>query len=200
MEKLGAVILAAGLSSRMNRFKPLLPVDGQSMIERVVSMMKSAGAEPVVVVTGHRAEDIRAHLKDAGVVFVHNERYSETQMLDSLLLGLQVLEGKCGRVLISPSDVPLVQQATVERVLSEKGAFVRPLHLGEPGHPVALDMSLFPMLRQYRGEGGLRRAIESSGIDFAEFETDDRGVVMDNDTEEDYRALLDYYEAKTKKT
>ena len=58
MEKLAGIILAAGLSSRMGAFKPLLEIDGVSMVRRVVQLMQVAGAHPVVVVTGHRRREL----------------------------------------------------------------------------------------------------------------------------------------------
>ena len=54
MGQLAAVVLAAGVSSRMGRFKPMLPVDGRTMAQRVVDSMLTAGAYPVVVVTGYQ--------------------------------------------------------------------------------------------------------------------------------------------------
>ena len=54
MAELAGLILAAGTSSRMGAFKPMLQVDGQTMIRRVADMMRRAGAGPVAVVTGYR--------------------------------------------------------------------------------------------------------------------------------------------------
>lgn len=62
MAELAGLILAAGTSSRMGAFKPMLQVDGQTMIRRVADMMRRAGAGPVVVVTGYRGEQLERHL------------------------------------------------------------------------------------------------------------------------------------------
>ena len=154
MERLGAVILAAGLSSRMGEFKPLLPIGGVSMIRRVVDLMRSAGAETVVV-TGYRHEALEAHLVGCGIRFVHNPDYRHTQMLDSLRLGLGALPAGCGRFLLSPADVPLVRPRTVRALLALDAPFVRPLYRGEPGHPVVFRAGLLPLIRSYSGSGGL---------------------------------------------
>lgn len=190
MRRLGAVILAAGISSRMNAFKPLLPVDGSTMIARVVAMMQKAGADPIVVVAGYKGAVLEKHLSQHNVVFVHNKRYWDTQMLDSLLLGLKALEGCCKAALISPADVPLVSPETVADILKTDGQFVRPTYNGEPGHPVLLNMELIPVLAQYEGEGGLRGAVEAGNVILRELEVSDKGVVMDSDTEESYTQLL----------
>lgn len=176
MERLGAVILAAGLSSRMGEFKPLLPIGGVSMIRRVVDLMRGAGAETVVV-TGYRHEALEAHL------------------VGSLRLGLGALSAGCGRFLLSPADVPLVRPRTVRALLALDAPFVRPLYRGEPGHPVVFRAGLLPLIRSYSGSGGLGGLVETCGVPVRELEVDDLGVCMDGDTREQYNALLRAYQA-----
>ena len=189
MSKLGGVILAAGMSSRMKQFKPLMEVDGKSMIRHVVDLMHGAGAETVVVVTGHNRELIEAHLQDAGVLFAFNPDYAHTQQLESLRIGLAVLSGRADRILISPADVPLVSPETVQALLALKGDFVRPMYHGEAGHPVVLDAALIPMLMTYSGPGGLRGAVENSPCTLTELNVTDQATVLDNDTPEDFERL-----------
>ena len=78
--KIGAVVAAAGLSSRMGDFKPLLPLDGDTVIGRCLSNLRGAGATDIVVVTGHRAGELARLLEDSGVTLVRNAAYAETQM------------------------------------------------------------------------------------------------------------------------
>ena len=189
MSKLGGVILAAGMSSRMKQFKPLMQVDGKSMIRHVVDLMHGVGAETVVVVTGHNRELIETHLKDAGVLFAFNPDYAHTQQLESLRIGLAALSGRADRILISPADVPLVSPETVQALLALKGDFVRPMYHGEAGHPVVLDAALIPMLMTYSGPGGLRGAVENSPCTLTELNVTDQATVLDNDTPEDFERL-----------
>ena len=189
MSKLGGVILAAGMSSRMKQFKPLMQVDGKSMIRHVVDLMHGAGAETVVVVTGHNRELIETHLQDAGVLFAFNPDYAHTQQLESLRIGLSALSGRADRILISPADVPLVSPETVQALLALKGDFVRPMYHGEAGHPVVLDAALIPMLMAYSGPGGLRGAVENSPCTLTELNVTDQATVLDNDTPEDFERL-----------
>lgn len=197
MSELAGLILAAGVSSRMGAFKPMLTVDGQTMIRRVVEMMRRAGADPVVAVTGYRGELLEEHLADTGVRFVRNERYFETQMLDSLLLGLEQLPEETRRVLLSPADIPLVEPGTVEALLSAQGEFVRPVFHGTPGHPVVLSRSMFPGLRAYTGSGGLRGAVGALGICVTDVPVEDPGIALDSDTRDGYTALLKYRRKQT---
>lgn len=190
MEPLGGIILAAGLSSRMGRYKPLIEVQGRSMIGHVIDRMRAAGASPIVVVTGHQSELLRQSLEGEAVKFVHNPDYAHTQQLESLRLGLRALEGRCARVLISPADVPVVRQETVSRLLAMEGDFIRPVYHGEVGHPVVLNAALIPYLMTYDGPGGLRGAIERSDYTLRELLVEDRGTVLDNDTPQDIERLL----------
>lgn len=200
MKGLGAVILAAGLSSRMGAYKPLMTIDGVSMLRRVYNEMQAAGADPIVVVTGHRHEDIEGHLAGLPVTFVHNPDYASTQQMDSLHLGLRALEGRCKRILVSPADVPLVEHETVKRLLACDGAFVRPVYHGKGGHPVVLDAVLIPLIQAFSGDGGLRGAIESAHISICDVPVEDRGVTLDNDTPQDFAALLQWHRTRLPKT
>ena len=197
MPKLAAVILAAGVSSRMGNFKPMLIVDGQTMIQRVVSSMQEAGADPIVVVTGYKHAVLAQHLADTGVTIVHNEHYFETQMLDSLLLGLSTLPSGTERVLVTPADIPLVKQETIQMLLSAEGSFIRPSYQGTPGHPVVMDARLQEQLRTLRGSGGLRGAIEASGIVPLDIPVADFGTTLDGDTRDEYARLLQYRRQET---
>ena len=195
MAQLAGLILAAGVSSRMGAFKPMLTVDGQTMVRRVADMMRRAGADPIAVVTGYHSQALERHL--TGVLFIRNERYYGTQMLDSLLLGLEGLPEDVRRVLVSPADIPLVEQQTVDALLAAEGDFVRPLFQGTPGHPVVLSRSLLPALRSYGGEGGLKGAVGALGIPVTDVAVDDRGTALDSDTRDEYAALLKYRRQQT---
>ena len=198
MGELAGVVLAAGLSSRMGAFKPLLEVGGRSMISRVVELMQNAGTDPVIVVTGHRHEELEAHLSGDGVEFVHNPDYASTQQLESLQLGLAKLPRDCERVLVTPADIPLVRPDTVERLLAAKGDFVRPRSGERTGHPVVLSAGLIPFLLRYDGPGGLKGAIQQSGCVIRDVPVADPGVLIDNDTPEDFRRTLARFEESCK--
>ena len=88
MKKTGAVLAAAGLSSRMKAFKPMLPFGGTTISRHLAALIKSLGVNPVVVVTGYRGEELENHLSAEGVRFVRNERFRETEMFESVKLGI----------------------------------------------------------------------------------------------------------------
>ena len=188
--KIGAVVAAAGLSSRMGAFKPLLPFDGVTVIERCIANLRAAGAAEIIVVTGHRCAELAEAVKDSGARCVHNPDYAATQMFDSLRLGLRALPGGCGAVLLTPGDVPLVKPETIRALLEAEGGFVCPVCGGRRGHPVALDANYIPALLAYSGDGGLRGAVAALGIPTTEAEVADDGMLRDLDTPADYEEVL----------
>ena len=103
--EIGAVITAAGMSSRMGEFKPMLSIGTISIAQRVTATLRQAGAEKMVMVTGNNAEELERHLSKSRVIFLRNENYASTQMFDSAKIGLEYLRGKCDVVLFTPVGI-----------------------------------------------------------------------------------------------
>ena len=190
MKPAGALILAAGMSTRMGQFKPLMEFNGESMIRRVVRSLKEAGASPIFMVVGYRAQEIRMHLAGEGVRFVENPDYASSQMFDSVKIGLEEAVRVCSRILITPVDAPLLSVPVIQRVMKEDAPLVRPSYKGRPGHPVLLSAALAQVLCLYQGEGGLRQAMESLPVALADIPVEDETVYMDADTPEEFENLL----------
>ena len=189
----GALIVAAGMSSRMGDFKPLLNIGAISIAQRVVATFQQAGVEKIVMVTGYNAVALERHLAGNGIVFLRNENYETTHMFDSACIGLRYLQDKCDRVLFTPVDIPLFTAATVQTLLASGAALASPVCEGETGHPILIASDLIPALLADSGEGGLRGALERCGVPMTLIPVQDRGVLHDADTPEDYRALLAYH-------
>src|SRR5580698_16309 len=99
-----AVVLAAGLSSRMQgQHKLLLPVDGQPAVRRSVSALAAAGPEEIVVVTGFKGRAVMQALDGLPVTFQANPRYEQGQMT-SVAAGVAALHAPCNIVLVCLAD------------------------------------------------------------------------------------------------
>lgn len=189
----GAVIVAAGLSSRMGDFKPMLNIGSISIAQRVIATLQQAGAEKIVVVTGYNAATLERHLANLGVIFLRNNDFATTQMFDSAKIGLRYIQDKCDRVLFTPVDIPLFTAATVEALIASNAPLACPTCNGQTGHPMMLDSSLIPDILADNGNMGLRGAISRLSTDLVEVPVNDPGILMDADTMEDYDALLRYH-------
>ena len=188
--QIGAVIVAAGMSSRMGDFKPMLNIGSISIAQRIVATFHQAGVSRIAVVTGYNAQQLERHLSNSGLVFLRNEAYATTQMFDSAKIGLQYLRDKCGRILFTPVDIPLFTAATVTALLQSEAKLACPVCEGQQGHPILIDASLVDTILADSGEGGLKGAIRRCGTELTEIPVDDPGILHDADTPEDYRALL----------
>ena len=123
----GAVIVAAGLSSRMGDFKPMLNVGAISISQRIIATLKQSDVSKIVFVTGYRADDLEHHLTRNGVLFLRNPNYRTTDMFESACIGLQYLEDKCDRVLFTPVDIPLFTSDTVKALLASGAELAVPV-------------------------------------------------------------------------
>ena len=189
----GALIVAAGMSSRMGDFKPMLNIGAISIAQRVVATFQQAGVDKLVMVTGYNAAVLERHLAGNGIVFLRNDDYASTAMFDSARIGLAYLRDKCDRVLFTPVDIPLFTAETVRALLRTEARLACPVCEGQSGHPTLIASELIDAILSDSGEGGLRGALERCGAEMTPVPVKDRGILHDADTPEDYRALLAYH-------
>ena len=184
-----AVVVAAGMSSRMGDFKPLMDLGGRPMIDRTVSSLLEGGVSQVVVVAGRRADDLRAHFVGSSVRVVVNECYAQSHMFDSVLLGLSALEGDFEGVLVTPGDIPLVHPSTLRSLMKVPGAVLQPAFCGRAGHPVLLRRKALPYVLAHDGGRGLKGAIESMPFECVLVDVEDEGILLDADIPQDFELL-----------
>lgn len=189
---ISAVILSAGESSRMGRPKALLPIDGQTFIERIVAALKQSGIERIFVVLGFNAEEMRREIEHLPVEILINQAYQQGQ-LSSLQVALRRLnsEKDCDAILVHLVDHPYLSAAVVNRMIDRyresKNCIVIPKYRGKRGHPVLFDRSLFAELLSAPIDQGAKAVVNAHRDQTLEIDTDDIGVTLDIDTPELYR-------------
>lgn len=182
---IGAVILAAGASTRMGSPKALLTTpEGATFVEAILATLRAAGVESVRVVAAPGASPVA----DA----VINPDPSRG-MLSSVQCGLRALPASCDAVLLWPVDHPLVTTGTVASMIDAFRAgdppLVIPVHDRRRGHPVLFARRLVPeLLAADPGIGA--RGVVHAHPDRLELAVEDPGVVADVDTPDDYRRLI----------
>jgi CTP:molybdopterin cytidylyltransferase MocA len=194
------LVTAAGLSSRMGAFKPLLPLEGRTVIETTVDSLLAAGADTVVIVVGYRGAELEQLLQTqygARVTVTWNRDYTQTDMLQSVQIGCRALPS-CDGFFLLPGDMPLVRQDTVRAVRQtwETGRFdvVFPTRNGRRKHPPLISAQLIPEILDFSGAGGLRQLWALHEDRIGAVPVDDLGVELDLDTPEDYRTCLEQLE------
>jgi CTP:molybdopterin cytidylyltransferase MocA len=92
LTQVSAILLAAGRSRRMGAFKPLLPFGDSTVIKSCLKHLRDAGVSEIAVVLGHRADELRQHLKDFDLTFAVNPE-PESEMSVSIACGLEQISG-----------------------------------------------------------------------------------------------------------
>jgi molybdenum cofactor cytidylyltransferase len=180
---IGAIVLAAGSSSRMGRPKAMLETAprGLTFADAILATLGAAGVSIVRVV-------VPPGFLRPGPSTVVNPEPSQG-MLSSIHRGLDAIQGQVDAVLIWPVDHPLVKSATVEAMIAALRAgdppIVVPTYDGRRGHPVLFAARVFPELYAADRTRGAA-AVVHAHADRVELAVDDPGVVSDIDTPEDY--------------
>ena len=186
---LAAILLAGGYSSRMQRFKPLLPLGGATVIEHAIGTFRGAGVRDLTVVVGHRGEELKMLLDRLHVRCVPNPDF-DSGMYSSIAAGVRSLAAGVRACFVLPADMPAIRSHTVAliaRTYRRKGAsVVYPVFQGERGHPPLVSSRLFSAIASADGAGGLRGVLAGYDGEAREVGVVDEGVLMDLDTPADY--------------
>ena len=188
------MVLAAGRGARVGGPKALLTLDGETFLARVTRLLARPGVAGVLAVVGHEADRVASQAGISGRVdLVRNPRPAEG-MLSSLRCGLDAAEARgADAVLVHPVDHPLVDGATVDRVLEALAAgatIAVPSHGGRRGHPGGFARGAWPALRA-ADEGRGARGVLADHPEWIVHVTGDAGCVQGVNEPEDYRRLRD---------
>jgi len=190
-----AVVMAAGRSRRMAPHNKLLVADkaGKPMIARVVDNVLSSKARPILVVTGHQAEQVEHALGGRPVQYVHAADYANG-LSASLKAGIAAVPPECAAAIVCLGDMPLVTGRMIDRLLQmydpdEGRLIVLPTFRGKQGNPMVWDRRFFPEILQITGDSGARFLVGKHADAVAEVEMADDAVLRDFDTTESLTTL-----------
>ena len=195
--RISGLVLAAGLSSRMGSYKPLMPLRGRTVIENTVDSLLEGGASDVVVVLGFRGAEVerllRRRYSDSELRLVYNREFATTDMLHSIKLGLASLPD-CEAFFLLPGDMPVVDRQTFFLLRCampwDRPAIVFPTLGGYRKHPPLIDSRFIPDILSFYGDGGLRGLWKLHEDEIIEVPVDDIGVSIDLDTQEQYKECI----------
>jgi len=193
--KIVALVLAAGYSSRMGEFKPLMKLNGHSVIENAVGCFQNAGISDVRVVVGYRASEIIPLLDIPGVNYIINENYNDG-MFTSVIAGLRNISGQASGFFLLPGDMPMVKSGTVKMILAEYmksgSGIIYPCFLGRRGHPPFISNRYFEKILSSDLSDNLHSVLSRYDNDSIDLELIDQAILMDMDSPEDYHQAVSY--------
>lgn len=199
--KFAAVILAAGYSSRMGDFKPLLPVGKMTAVERLIKEAEKVACGKVIVVTGFERDSLLEVIESAGGMEVYNRDFDEG-MFTSIKTGVRSVCEKypeVSGVFLMPVDCPLVSAGVLRKMADQACSsetsdedFLVPVFEGKKGHPLYISRRYFDEICRYDGPGGLKAVTDKYWDKMIRIPVDEEGCVMDMDTPESYRKITDF--------
>jgi molybdenum cofactor cytidylyltransferase len=189
MDGISAILLAAGESTRMGRLKALLPWLGSTLVEYQVKSLQMAGVAEVVMVVGHRGEEVEAPVKGmSGVTAVANSDYKQGKAT-SIKVGLRNISMSAQGILILAVDQPRpaqIVESVIKAYLEYDALITCPVYDGHRGHPIIFSSSLLPDLLAITEEGqGLREVISRYSENTHRLEVDNPIVTVDVNSPKD---------------
>ncbi|WP_051228697.1 DVU_1551 family NTP transferase [Pleomorphomonas oryzae] len=191
---IAVIVLAAGWSSRMGAFKPLLPFGDDTVLGHVISTIAEAAIGPAYVVVGNEAARMVPAVEARGAVAVVNVGFADG-MMSSIKAGIAALPETVDCAMILPVDVPLVRATTLAQIATSAGqgeaAILRPTFRGQCGHPPLIRRRLFAEILAASPEATLRDILDRHQQHAQTIAVIDSGVLRDMDYSGDYRRLAD---------
>ncbi|TKB10708.1 NTP transferase domain-containing protein [Desulforhopalus sp. IMCC35007] len=196
-QRLTAIILAAGSSSRMSRMgkpKQLLMLNGLCMLDHAIQAAIEAGiAKPIVVLGAHAKEIERCStlLNHCTIIYNHEHHLGQSTSLQS---GVRAAYPQSTAYLFLLADQPLVNSTLltllIQTFTQTKADIVYPEYDGQRGNPVIISASLRERLLTTSGDTGARFLFSDDSLKIISVPVPTKAVITDIDTPEEYQKVL----------
>ena len=195
--KISGIILAAGASTRMTKYKQLLRFKGQSLLNDVVSKCSHLDLHQIICITGYLNEELKAEVGNSHMVFIHNNKH-EDGMVSSLQLGINHLleDSQTEAALVMLTDQPLVPlshyQAMLGKMRENSHLLMATSYNDTIGVPAIYSRAYFSEILSLDKHSSAKSILKRHQERVLTMECAEAGI--DIDTDQDYQKLLDYYE------
>ena len=191
-----AIVLAAGMSTRMGQNKLLLDFKVKPLIAHAVDTLLASEIDEVVVVLGNEAGKVQEKLRGREVRLIENPDFREG-LSTSVRVGVTAVSPQADGIMVYLADQPLLEPADVNRILRAfthaKGvgkSIVVPFFGEQRGNPVILDSSFREAILGVVGDVGCKGVIKRYPDQVFIVEMENDHVIRDMDTIEEYEAVL----------
>ena len=191
MDGISAILLAAGESTRMGRLKALLPWQGVTLVEYQVQSIQQVGVSDVIVVVGHRGDEVAAKVEGwPGVTVVVNPDYQQGKTT-SVKAGLRSLPHSTKAILFMAVDQPRpphIIQAVIKAHIENDPLITSPVYQEHGGHPIMFSYSLLDELMNITEEGqGLKEVTVRHNDEIYALPVDNPIVRLDLNSPDDFQ-------------
>lgn len=192
---ISAIVVAAGLSTRMGQLKQLLPYGEHTVIEQVVSVLLASPVDEVLVVTGHEREAVETALAKWSVRTVFNADYAEGEMLSSVQAGLRAVAAEAQAALLAVGDMPAIEGDVVAQLIQAytaagNNSVCIPSYQVRAGHPVLVPRLYWGAILSLPKGATLRSVLRAESTRVQWVVVDTPSVLRDMDTPADYQREL----------
>jgi molybdenum cofactor cytidylyltransferase len=195
MYRVGAIILAAGMSKRMGQPKLLMSLKGKTLFRYPLEQAIRNQLSPICLIGGQHMQAFQMEAADLqNVEYIDNPNY-EKGMSTSLKKGIKNVKGRSDAAFIFLADQPFVPDKVIQTMIQQFGKdtrLVRPQYQGNFGHPILIDNSLYDEFLKIEGDQGGKEIIKKYKNETRILSFKDSIWGMDIDTEEDYQIGKQY--------
>ncbi len=188
--RVAAVILAAGGSTRMRgETKQLLAWGDTTFVGNAARVARQARVAEIVVVTGHRADEVARALGDADARLAFNPDWASGRA-SSVRAGIRALRENCDAALFINADQPFLTPEILNQMIARYAATRAPIIVptfdGQTGSPVLFARSMFDELAALTGDVGGKTLLEKYRAQTERVAIADARGALDLDTPEEY--------------
>lgn len=195
MNRIGAVILAAGTAKRMGQQKLLLPLAGQPLLSHVLKAVRSVLWADCIAVIGEPEAELTALCQAEDIHSIYNAKRQQGQST-SVTLALRQLTQDLDGIMFLLGDQPLISPALLEVLIAQfmqaasNKAIIVPCYQGQRYSPVLFGDFWRPALAALTGDTGGRQIIRANPGQIVEVSWPDKSTFYDADTWEEYQKII----------
>lgn len=194
--RIAGLVLAAGLSSRLGQPKQLLRLGGRPLVDWPLAALRAVGVELLVLVLGHREEEVMRAVDVRDVRVIVNPRFAEglSTSLKLGILSIATLGPAVQGTLVLTADQPLVDPELLRALIDEFGRGTHPIvataYADHTGVPMLLGRDSWAMLDAIGGDQGARALLRARPELVSTVAAQDERMALDVDTMADYQRLV----------
>ena len=187
---ISAIILAAGLSKRMELGNKLLLEKKETPIIKItLDKIKAAKVKEIIIVLGKNSKSFKNVIEDKSVKLFFNSNY-KNGISSSIKKGIEKVDNSCEGALICLADMPSIKTSTYNKIIDAfykyKKQNIIPYFNKKKGNPVLFSKSYFQYITNITGDVGARNLIRKNKKDFKKLTVADEGILEDIDNNEQY--------------